>query len=133
MPGPAFPEGEREAGTRNLAQAALQPDESGETAVAPCTLPEMRIRLPGHGLVVAALLSSPALLYAKGDAGRPEALFEQRCGQCHTIEQLAPSLARRAPKARLAYLERFLARHYAPDPSERREIAALLSEAADRT
>jgi mono/diheme cytochrome c family protein len=59
-----------------------------------------------------------------------EGAFAARCAKCHTVDKLAPSLARRKPDARLAYLERFLARYYAPDATERKMLAAWLSEAA---
>lgn len=58
--------------------------------------------------------------------GDDDALFKARCGECHTVEKLAPGLARRGLPARERYLERFLQRHYAPDADERRRIIAWL-------
>jgi mono/diheme cytochrome c family protein len=73
--------------------------------------------------VAAALLSGPALAQSAADAE----LFAARCGKCHTVDKLAPDLAKRAPAARERYLERFLQRHYAPDAAERKRIVAWLS------
>lgn len=58
-------------------------------------------------------------------------LFEARCGKCHTVDKLAPALAKRAAEARAKYLERFLQRHYATDAAERKRVIAWLGAQVD--
>lgn len=74
-----------------------------------------------------AVLTGTAAGGLHAQAHEGEKLFEARCAKCHTVEKLAPDLARRAPAARERYLERFLQRHYAPDAGERKQISAWLS------
>jgi mono/diheme cytochrome c family protein len=83
-------------------------------------------------VLLAAAFALPLALPAQATdrTADGESAFAARCAKCHTVEKLTPSLARRKPDARLAYLERFLARHYAPDATERKMLAAWLSEAA---
>lgn len=68
--------------------------------------------------------TTPATLRAQ--APDDAKLFEARCAKCHTVDKLAPGLAKRAPAALEKYLERFLTRHYAPDAAERKRIVAWL-------
>lgn len=68
--------------------------------------------------------AAPATLRAQ--APEDAKLFEARCAKCHTVDKLAPGLAKREPGAREKYLERFLTRHYAPDAAERKRIVAWL-------
>lgn len=76
-----------------------------------------------------AALATTALAPAK--AADDAKLFEARCGKCHTVEKLAPGLAKRAAAARERHLERFLQRHYAPDAAERKRLVAWLGAQAD--
>jgi cytochrome c553 len=76
-----------------------------------------------------AVLATAAL--APAQAAEDAKLFEARCGKCHTVDKLAPGLAKRAPAARERYLERFLQRHYAPDAAERKRIVAWLGAQLD--
>ena len=69
------------------------------------------------------ILATPAWAAEPGGAK----LFELRCGKCHTVEKLAPGLAKQPLPEREARLERFLARHHAKDDAERRAIIAYLS------
>lgn len=72
--------------------------------------------------------AAPATLRAQ--APDDAKLFEARCAKCHSVDKLAPDLAKRAPGTREKYLERFLTRHYAPDAAERKRIVAWLSAQA---
>jgi hypothetical protein len=76
-----------------------------------------------------AVLATAA--HAPARAAEDATLFEARCGKCHTMDKLAPGLAKRAPAARERYLERFLQRHYAPDAAERKRIVAWLGAQLD--
>jgi mono/diheme cytochrome c family protein len=86
--------------------------------------------------LVLGLALSAAVLSAGCSADDPgrdgKSLFDQRCASCHTVEKLAPPLAARTPDARVDYLEGFLARHYAPDATERKLIAEWLSAAVQK-
>lgn len=60
-----------------------------------------------------------------------EAGYNARCASCHkSADRLLPGLRKIAEDRRLAHLDRFLARHNAPDPVQRAEIAAWLVQRA---
>jgi mono/diheme cytochrome c family protein len=63
----------------------------------------------------------PAIAAQETPVSRDQ-VFAARCANCHTIEKLTPALSRRRPEALAAFLERFLTRHYAPDPAERKAM-----------
>lgn len=77
-----------------------------------------------------AILVAAAPATLRAQAPEDAKLFEARCAKCHTVDKLAPGLAKRAPGAREKYLERFLTRHYAPDAAERKRIVAWLGAQA---
>ena len=89
-------------------------------------------RAAGALLIAAMSIATPALLAAQDKPPDRERVYAARCSKCHPAEKLVPRLSRRSPDARRAFLERFLAKHYAPDEAERKQIVEFLSEAADK-
>jgi hypothetical protein len=83
-------------------------------------------------LLMQIIVVNPGALAAQEAPVSRDQIFAARCAKCHTIEKLAPALSRRSPEARGAFLDRFLSRHYAPDPAERKAIIELLGEATQK-
>ena len=74
-----------------------------------------------------AALAGPVPAYAQAPAVDGEAAFAARCSRCHQVSRLQGYLARRSDDtARARDLEAFLARHHAPDASQRQAIIAWL-------
>ncbi|HEU0070779.1 MAG TPA: hypothetical protein VFS04_05755 [Alphaproteobacteria bacterium] len=92
----------------------------------------MKTIAPLFAAFLLAALSSAAPAFAETAAADGEAAFAARCGRCHQVSRLQGYLARRGDDAaRTRDLEAFLARHHAPDQSERQAIIAwLLSQRA---
>jgi hypothetical protein len=83
-------------------------------------------------LMMAMSVVAARAVAAEQAAASRDQLFAMRCAKCHTVEKLTPGLSRRSSEARSAFLERFLSRHYAPDPAERKAIIELLNHAAQK-
>lgn len=94
-----------------------------------------RVSVSLCALFAACILGFAALVHDPEPAVEDEtdpatgrALFEQYCGRCHGVEELAEDLAR-APdrEVRMAELERFLESHGRASASEDRSILEYLA------
>lgn len=90
-------------------------------------------------IAISSLLAAGALGLAPAGAAAQtvsagETGYNARCASCHkSVDRLLPGLRKIAEDQRVAHLDRFLARHYAPDPVQRAEIAVWLAQRAGQS
>ncbi|GGG34073.1 hypothetical protein GCM10010964_22540 [Caldovatus sediminis] len=84
-----------------------------------------------HLLLLAPPVAAQTGGAAAGDAAAGEAAYARACARCHADPRaIGGRAARLDDPARRAALDRFLARHHAPDAATRAAIVAWLAEAA---
>lgn len=83
-----------------------------------------------RAIAAALVLGACAPVTAQENAAAK--VFDQRCTKCHSFEKLAPGLAKRNAADRIAYLEKFLQKHFPPPVAERRPLAEYLANRAGK-